>query len=132
MAIKNNKLPNRELVEKLKVQWKQLWSNRVKDLIRAESVATLDYSSLFIEKGTVIHATRDFKISSFNEILRMNKIENSEHYISPPSEFGGWTKFAKNHLMFKRTRKENLDVFLVRSNKQKQHLKKSGRGWLHK
>jgi hypothetical protein len=48
------------MVEQLRLQWKRLWQERLDDKLRAEGMATSDYCDLFIEKGTVIHATRDF------------------------------------------------------------------------
>jgi hypothetical protein len=36
-----------------------LWKERFDDKVRAEGVANRDYSSLFVEKGTVIFATRN-------------------------------------------------------------------------
>jgi hypothetical protein len=50
----------KELVEELKVQWKLLWSERFDDKVRAEGVSVSDYASLSVERGTIIHATRDF------------------------------------------------------------------------
>jgi len=62
-------LPQKEFVEELKVEWKRLWSERLDDKMRAEGIAVNNYGSLFIDKGTVIHATRDFKALNFKEIL---------------------------------------------------------------
>ena len=45
----------KELVEKLKVQWKLLWSERFNDKVRAEGVSVSDYASLSVERGTIIH-----------------------------------------------------------------------------
>ena len=71
----------KEFVEELKAQWKRLWRERVDDKIRAEGVASCDYSSLFVEKGTIIHATRDYRALNFKEILLQNKIANADRYI---------------------------------------------------
>ena len=43
-----------ELVEELKIEWKRLWKERLDDKVRAEGIAKEDYSSLLVEKGTVI------------------------------------------------------------------------------
>ena len=64
---------DKEVVEELKVQWKRLWLERVDDKVRAEGIAVQDYSSLFVDKGTVIHATRDFKALNFKEILEQHQ-----------------------------------------------------------
>ena len=83
---------NREMVEELRVQWKKLWQERVDDKVRAEGVATANYCELFIEQGTIIHATRTFKALNFKEILEQHQIENAERYIPPNPQVGGWTK----------------------------------------
>lgn len=57
-------MANKELTEELKKQWKTMWSERVDDKVRAESIAEKDYNILFVERGTVIFATRNFRILS--------------------------------------------------------------------
>ena len=121
------------MVESLRVQWRKLWKERVDDKIRAEGVATADYCDLFVEKGTVIHATRNFKALNFKEILDQHQIENSERYIPPLPHEGGWTKFVKTNVTNKHSRKLNhVEFFLYEQKPEKQQLKKGGRGWLHK
>ena len=58
-----------EIINELKAQYKTLWWERIDDKVRAEGIANRDYSMLFVEKGTVIFATRDFKPLNFKEIL---------------------------------------------------------------
>ena len=58
-------LNQKELIDELRFEWKRLWNDRLNDKIRAEGIAVDDYSSLFIDKGTIIHATRDFKVLNF-------------------------------------------------------------------
>ena len=65
----------KELVESLKIQWKLLWSERFNDKIRAEDISLKDYTSLSVERGTVIHANRDFKTLTFKEILEQHLVE---------------------------------------------------------
>ena len=62
-------LDQKELIDELKIQWKRLWRERIDDKVRAEGIAVDDYNQLFIDKGTIIHATRDFKALNFKEIL---------------------------------------------------------------
>ena len=57
MGINNMGKKNNELVEKLLIQWKKLWHERIDDSLQAEKIAGNAYSSLFIEKGTIIHAS---------------------------------------------------------------------------
>lgn len=126
-------LPEKDMVEKLKVDWKRLWIERLDDKLRAEGVATADYCDLFVEKGTVIHATRDFKALSLREILKHYEIFNADRYIPPTPEIGGWRKFVKTNIATQqlRTKKKRADLYREEI-KEKQQPKKGGRGWLHK
>lgn len=119
----------KEIVEQLKTEWKKLWQERLDDKIRAEGVAITDYSSLFVDKGTIIHATRDYKALNFKEILEQHQINKAERFIPPDKNEGGWKKFIKTNLRTK-TREENKISF--KEKKVKQQPKKGGRGWLHK
>lgn len=118
------------MVEELRVEWKRLWLERMDDKVRAEGVAIRDYSSLFVDKGLVIHATREFKPLNFKEILDQHKILNSEQYIPPSPEVGGWKKFVKSNITSQKYRK-TPEKIVVESKKKKFQPKKSGRGWLH-
>jgi len=122
----------KEVVEELKVEWKRLWLERVDDKVRAEGVAIQDYSSLFVDKGTVIHATRDFKALNFKEILEQHQIDNTDRYIPPTKEVGGWNKFIKHQITSQNhPKKKRAELYEVQK-KEKQQSKKGGRGWLHK
>ena len=121
-----------EIINELKAQYKTLWRERIDDKVRAEGIANRDYSMLFVEKGTVIFATRDFKPLSFKEILDQHKVVDVDRVVPPSPRVGGWGKFIrteiasqKRHRRAKQTR-QHLD-----DKKQRQHLKKRGRGWLH-
>jgi len=124
-------LNQKEMVEELKTSWKQLWQERLDDKVRAEGVATNDYAKLFVEKGTIIHATRDFKALNFREILEQNQIANADRFIPPSPQVGGWTKFIKTNVTNQRLRKNNRASLYCEAEKEKQQLKKGGRGWLH-
>lgn len=121
-----------EIINELKVQYKTLWRERIDDKVRAEGIANKDYSMLFVEKGTVIFATRDFKPLNFKEILNQHKVVDVNRVVPPSPRVGGWGRFIrteiasqKRHGRVRRTRRY-LDV-----KKQRQYLKKGGRGWLH-
>jgi hypothetical protein len=118
-------------VEELKIQWKTLWSERVDDKVRAEGIAINDYSKLFVEKGTIIHATRDFKALSFREILMQNQVLNVDRFIPPSSQVGGWTKFIKTSITIQRPQRNRRALLYCEPKKEKQQSKKGGRGWLH-
>ena len=122
-------LKQKELVDELKVEWKKLWQERVDDKVRAEGIAVNDYGSLFIDKGTIIHATRDFRVLNFKDILEQHQIANADRYIQPHPSVGGWTKFMKENL--KKQSSQKNPIAHSAAGKEKQRSKKSGRGWLH-
>jgi len=121
----------KEVVEELKVEWKRLWLERFDDKVKAEGIAIQDYFSLFVDRGTVIHATRDFKALIFKEILEQHQIENAARYIPPPKEVGGWNKFIKLQITSQNRPKKKRSELYEALKKEKQQPKKSGRGWLH-
>ncbi len=118
-------------VEAVKAEWKQLWRCKVDDKVRAEGVAAQHFSLLFVEQGTVVAATRDFKPLDLKEILRAHEFENVDRIIGPHLSEGGWTKFAKT-VLNKQSRARNVPCSEVRSDRVKgMQQKKGGRGWLH-
>ncbi len=123
-------IQQKELVDEIKIEWKKLWRERLDDRVRAEGIAVDDYSSLFIEKGTIIHATRDFKALNFKEILEQHEVENPERYVPTNPQTGGWKKFVKDNYNSHAHRQRSAD-FYVEMKAAKPQLKKSGRGWLH-
>jgi hypothetical protein len=124
-------LTPKEMVGELKTIWKQLWQERVDDKFRAEGIAAADYSRLFVEKGTIIHATRDYKALNFKEILEQHQIANADRFISPNPHVGGWTKFIKTSITSQRGRRNKRASLYCVDKKEKQQLKRDGRGWLH-
>jgi hypothetical protein len=126
-------LSQKEMVETLKIQWKKLWQERVDDKLRAEGIATADYCDLFVDRGTIIHATRNYKALNFKEILEQHEIVNVDRVIPPDPHIGGWNKFIKTNITHQRLRKKRRAEFYCDENKrEKQQHKKGGRGWLHK
>jgi hypothetical protein len=125
-------LVEKEKVEELKAEWKKLWRERIDDKVRAEGIANNDFSMLFVDKGTVIFATRNFKMLSFREILEFHKVVDIHRFIPPSPQVGGWGKFIRTVIANKNSsdRVRQTRQYLE-SKKQKQQLKKSGRGWLH-
>lgn len=122
-----------ERVEELRVEWKRLWKERLDDQVRAESVAKEDYSSLFVQRGTVILATRNFKLLTFKEVLEEHGIGEVHRFVSPNPRVGGWGKFIKKQVLPFRSsdgRYKSGRCF-IEEEKKPQQLKKGGRGWLH-
>jgi len=124
-------LNQKEFVEELKIEWKRLWRERFDDKVRAEGIALNDYDQLFIDKGTIIHATRDFKALNFKEILEEHEVLNAERYIPPDPHVGGWTKFVKTNITSQKLQRKRLAQLPFEEKTEKQQLKKNGRGWLH-
>ena len=125
-------MPQKDIVEKLKTQWKRLWLERLDDKVRAEGVAINDYSCLFVEKGTVIHATRDYKAVTLRDILEKHQILNSDKYFPTNPTVGGWKKFVKTNISSHHSKKTKQKNFYSFTKSKQQQTRKSGRGWLHK
>ena len=124
------------LVDELSKDWKKLWKDRFDDKVRAEGVAVMDYSKLFVDKGTVIHATRNYKALDFKDILKQHEIENAERYIPPNAAVGGWKKFVKDKVSPGSVhRSKRAEAYLSEQRRfvsvKPMQPKKGGRGWLH-
>lgn len=124
-------MSQKKLIEDLRVQWKKLWLEHLNDKVRAEGVATKEYSSLFVEQGTVIKASKDYKALNFREIVEQYNVSNMDRYIPPSPQVGGWNKFVKTSILRKSKQKKRFFVFPLSSKKEKQQTKKGGRGWIH-
>jgi len=120
-------------VEDVKVEWRLLWRDRIDDKVRAEGIAKREYLLLFVERGTVIVATRNFKPLDLKEILRLHRVQDVERFVAPHPSVGGWGKFARTVLnKQKRSRKWKAAKSVPRRKRKKSlQLKKGGRGWLH-
>lgn len=122
---------NEDLIKELKIQWKTLWQERIDDKVRAEGIANRDYSMLFVEKGLVIFATKDFKALNFREILAHHKLVDVDR-ISPSPQVGGWGKFIRTMISKPKSSSRVREVRQwLEKDKRRQQPKKGGRGWLH-
>jgi hypothetical protein len=122
----------RNFVEDLKREWKTMWRDRIDDKVRAEGIANRDYSRLFVDRGTIIIATRDYKPPDFVEILEQYKPPDAERLIPPSPSVGGWRKFIRNVLSKqKRFTRRRRPAPAEPDRRKGQQLKKGGRGWLH-
>ena len=124
----------KEIIEELKTQWKRLWLERIDDKVRAEGIANKDYSVLFVEKGTVIYATRDFKPLDFREILKLHGFIDADRFVPPSPHVGGWRKFIRTVIAKQspRRRVTRAARYVDDKEKQRQQLRKGGYGWLHR
>jgi hypothetical protein len=122
----------KEMVENLRTEWKKLWQERFDDRQRAEGIAVADYSSLFVDRGTIIHATRDFKALNFKEILDLHQVENADRFVQPSPQVGGWSRFIKTEITTQNPQRRPRAAAYCPDKKEVQQSKKGGRGWLHK
>jgi hypothetical protein len=114
-------------VAEVRGEWRCMWKERIDDPVRAEGIAGRDYDKLFVERGTVVLATRNFKLLTLKGILEQHKIENAERF-APTSPYGtGMRRFGRAYA-YKRLNASEPKKAAV--DKQRQ-LKKGGRGWLH-
>ena len=127
---KSKREAQKQRVAELKVEWKRLWSERFDDKIKAEGVAVKEYISLQVNRGTVIHATRDFKALSFNDIVKKN-LEDSDLSSEPNLEDGGWNKFIKTKIHSLQSKRNMQATTNTLAKNKGQQTKKGGRGWLH-
>ena len=117
----------RELRQKLKADWAELWKTKHDDVVKAEGISTKVYTELFVDRGEIIHATRDYKPLSFSEIYEKHVgTEKAERIEVNPRE-GGWGKFARIKFPAKQTKRERPTFKPDLS----QHQRKGGSGWLN-
>ena len=122
-------------VDELREQWKLMWRERVDDKVRAEGIASDDFEMLFVDRGTVIIATRCYKQLDFKEILEEYKVpyEVKVKQEKPSPHVGGWRKFGRGIAASQRKseRSGSWPMKEKRNGRKRQQLKKGGRGWLH-
>jgi len=122
----------KQFIDEFKNQWKNMWHNRVDDKVRAEGIADKDYSLLSVDRGTVIIATRKFKLLDFYELLQQHKLLVCNETIPPSPSVGGWGKFIRTALIARSlTKRGRQRPPKPDKHSPKQQLKKGGRGWLH-
>jgi len=116
-------------VDELKRQWKHLWWSRIDDKMKAEGIASNEFPNLFVEKGTVIIATKDYKPPSFQEILEVYVPKPIVDRVNPSPATGGMGKFIKKTVKSQRNSRREPPSKLQKP--KNQHQKHGGRGWLH-
>ncbi|MFA5364869.1 MAG: hypothetical protein WC325_06790 [Candidatus Bathyarchaeia archaeon] len=121
----------KEFVDDLRTDWKDLWQNRVEDKVRAEGIAKKDYSKLFVERGTVIKATRDFKPIEFFDIVEAYLGIDADKTVPVNSTIGGWGKFVKENIKKQNPQTKRTYTPTKQKPAKGQHQKNGGRGWLN-
>jgi hypothetical protein len=123
----------RGFVDSLRERWTVLWRDRIDDRVRAEGVASEDYDLLFVDQGTVIVATRDYEPPKFREILeRHAEKKQPGREVAPNPWVGGWGKFIRDVISKQERFTRRGRPFPSEPEKEKQQLKKRGKGWLHR
>ncbi len=119
-------------LEGLRARWRSLWEDRIDDKVRAEGIASEDYDLLFVDQGTVIVATRDYRPPIFGDILErhVKHKQPGEVVVSNP-RVGGWGKFVRDVVRKQKRFTKRGRPVPSEPEKKKQQLKKGGRGWLH-
>ncbi len=126
------KLNNADVIEEVKREWRSLWTERYDDRVRAEGISSGEYASLFVNRGLVIFATRDFKALNLREILSKHEVGEVDRLLGPHPSAGGWNKFIKTSILKHQRNKRSEQIRQeLETRKKKQQLKKGGRGWLH-
>jgi hypothetical protein len=115
------------LTDEIRGQWRRMWRERVDDRVRAEGIAAQDYDKLFVERGTVVLATRNFKFLTLRGILEQHKIVNVDPFVQANPHTGGWKRFGRANA-YRRLNALPEPKTEVDNSRQ---LKKGGRGWLH-
>ena len=119
----------RELRRELKAEWAELWRTKLDDEVRAEDISPRVYEKLFVDRGEIIRATRDFKPLSFREILNQHIGSEAAGRVNPDPSVGGWRKFVRENLRRPKPMKRERPRMRVDLT---QHQRKGGAGWLNR
>jgi len=119
--------------QEIRREWKELWNQKLEDKLIAEDVARKNYNLLFVDAGTVIRASRNYKPLDFEDIIERNEKIIGVNLKIPTPEEGGFRKFAKNVLSYqpRLNQKPKKQQELLDINMRNGPLKKGGRGWVH-
>lgn len=118
----------KELRQELKEEWSLLWRTKFDDEFRGEDVSHREFKKLFVDRGEIIFASRDFKPLSLREILEQHIGSVMAERVSPDPTLGGWQKFINDHITKRRKQRERPKVKVDLS----QHQRKGGHGWLNR
>jgi hypothetical protein len=125
------------LVEDLRTQWHTMWRERIDDKELAEGITNRAYYDLFVEEGTVIMASRDYRPPDFEEIVERHRPgEAASQGLSPHPLRGGYGKFIRDVIVNQQRyglvdRHQTGRTREAKEQTKQQPLKKGGRGWLH-
>jgi hypothetical protein len=121
-------------VDELRNEWKHMWCSKIEDKVRAEGIADKTYERLFVDRGLILFASRNFSPPEFHEILSKYLSSDEAERFNPNPIRGGVRKFIREHITVQKKSgsklKEETRVALEEM-KSHQQLKHGGRGWLH-
>jgi len=120
-----------EFVNELRQEWRTMWRSRINDKIQAEDIADKDYERLFVNRGLILFATRNFEPPSFQEILERHLTRLEAERVNPNPIRGGIRKFIREYITSQSKiycKKMLTELEKASSNQQHKH---GGRGWLH-
>ena len=117
----------REFRKWLKIEWADLWKGKFDDEVVAEGVSVRDYSLLDVDKGEIIHASRDYKPLKFREILEKHLGDEVTERVDVDPSVGGWKKFAREELP-RREQKTVREPPKIHHDLS-QHQRNGGSGW---
>ena len=92
------RLTVQKINKQIRAEWTNLWNEKLEDKLSAEELANRDYHLLFIEKGTVLKATRSYRSPCLEEIIKMNENLLNIKLTGSFSEVVGWRQFSRNIL----------------------------------
>jgi len=101
-----------------------MWRERIDDKVKAEGIANRDYSMLFVDRGTVIIATRDYKPLNFREIVEYYKIPEIDKFVQPHPFVGGWRKFIRTTIAVQKKKETKKPPTKISPRKRKTTIKK--------
>ena len=121
-------------VDELRNEWKHMWFSRIDDKVRAEGIADKTYERLFVDRGLILFATRNFSAPEFHDILRKYLSSDEAENFNPTPVRGGVGKFIRDYITVKKKSSSKLKQETrveLEEMKSHQQLKHGGRGWLH-
>ena len=120
-------------MDELRNEWKAMWHSMIDDKVRAEGIADKTYERLFVDRGLILFATRNFSPPEFHEILKKYLSSDEAERFNPNPIRGGVRKFIRDYITVKKKSSSKLkEETRVELEKMKSHqqLKHGGRGWL--
>ena len=121
----------KDLVENLREEWKNMWRSRFDDKVRAEGIADRTYDRLFVDRGTILFATRKYKPVEFREVLEKYMSTYDVDTVVPDPNRGGIGKFIREHITRKSEFRSRGAILEESEERKKDSVRQNVKGWLH-